>query len=74
MMTGHWRIKKLDQDSYEGVTDGVIGTARGRVCGQAFQWQYRFRLRVGNRYINVKFNDCTSATLVGEATGFSKNN
>ena len=53
----HWRIKKLDQDSYEGVTDGVIGTARGRICGQAFQWQYRFRLRVGKRYINVKFND-----------------
>ena len=23
---------------------------------------------------NVKVNDCTSATLVGEATGYSKNN
>ena len=25
-------------------------------------------------FVNVKINDCTSATLVGEATGFSKNN
>ena len=25
-------------------------------------------------FVNVKINDCTSATLVGKATGFSKNN
>ncbi|MEM9363971.1 MAG: TRAM domain-containing protein, partial [Bacteroidota bacterium] len=29
--------------------------------------------RVGD-FVNVKINDCTSATLIGEAVGFSKNN
>jgi len=25
-------------------------------------------------FVNVKVNDCTSATLIGEAVGYSKNN
>ena len=31
------------------------------------------KFNVGD-FVNVKINDCTSATLVGQATGFSKNN
>ena len=31
------------------------------------------KFNVGD-FVNVKVNDCTSATLVGEATGYSKNN
>lgn len=52
-----WHIRKTGPDGYEGVAEGVIGRAKGWVCGQAFHWRYRFALPVGKRRINIDFDD-----------------
>ena len=52
-----WNIRKTRSDTYEGVAEGVIGIAKGRVCGQAFRWRYRFALSVGKRRIMIDFDD-----------------
>ena len=54
-----WKLKK-DQNNpnhYSGYADGVIGTASGSVSGNAFNWKYGFKLKVGNSTLNVKFDD-----------------
>ena len=52
-----WYITKVGARSYEGRADGVIGTAKGVVQGGALNWTYRFALAVGDRTLNVRFND-----------------
>ena len=54
-----WKLTK-DQNNpnhYSGYADGVIGTASGSVNGNAFNWKYGFKLKVGNSTLNVKFDD-----------------
>ena len=54
-----WKLKKdiNNPNKYSGYADGVIGTATGSVNGNAFNWKYGFKLKVGNNHINVKFDD-----------------
>ncbi len=52
-----WQIRITQPNSYEGVAEGVVGKAKGRVCGQAFHWRYRFAIPFGNRQINIDFDD-----------------
>lgn len=52
-----WHITKSSSENYDGIAEGVVGKASGRVCGQAFQWKYKFRLQVGKRIILVSFDD-----------------
>lgn len=52
-----WRIKKLDDHTYEGRADDVIGTASGVSYGNALNWVYELDLEVGERTIQVKFDD-----------------
>lgn len=54
-----WKLTK-DQNNpnhYSGYADGVIGTASGSVSGNAFNWKYGFKLKVGDSTLNVKFDD-----------------
>ena len=54
-----WKLTK-DQNNpnhYSGYADGVIGNASGSVSGNAFNWKYGFKLKVGNSTLNVKFDD-----------------
>ena len=54
-----WKLTK-DQNNpnhYSGYADGVVGTASGSVSGNAFNWKYGFKLKVGNSTLNVKFDD-----------------
>ena len=54
-----WKLTK-DQNNpnhSSGYADGVIGTASGSVSGNAFNWKYGFKLKVGNSTLNVKFDD-----------------
>ncbi len=54
-----WKLTK-DQNNpnfYTGYADGVIGTASGSVSGNAFNWKYGFKLKVGSSTLNVKFDD-----------------
>lgn len=54
-----WKLTKdhNNPNHYSGYADGVIGTASGSVSGNAFNWKYGFKLKVGNSTLNVKFDD-----------------
>ena len=52
-----WRIRKLDDHTYEGRADGVIGTARGKAYGNALNWRYDYNLPIGDDTWRVHFND-----------------
>ncbi len=52
-----WRIQILGDGRYSGTTNGVIGSAEGRVVGPALNWSYDFDLKVGERTWQVHFND-----------------
>lgn len=52
-----WRIRRLDDHTYEGTADDVIGTARGRAFGNAMNWSYRVDLPVGEATWRVTFDD-----------------
>ncbi len=52
-----WTITKTGDHEYQGQADGVIGIARGQAYGNALNWRYQFALPVGDRKLNVTFND-----------------
>ncbi|MDJ0950974.1 MAG: DUF3833 domain-containing protein [Alphaproteobacteria bacterium] len=52
-----WRIKKLDDNSYEGRADDVVGPAKGKAFGNALNWQYTLALKMGDSVWNVRFDD-----------------
>lgn len=52
-----WTIWRLDDTTYEGKADGVVGVARGKAQGNALHWQYEFDLPVGGKTWRVKFDD-----------------
>lgn len=52
-----WRIRKLDDHTYEGKADDVVGPAKGRAFGNALNWQYTLALKVGENIYNVRFDD-----------------
>lgn len=52
-----WTLDKLDDHRYRGTADGVVGTASGAAYGNAFNWTYRFDLKVGDTTLRVDFDD-----------------
>lgn len=52
-----WRIERIDEHTYEGRADDIIGSATGVVYGNALQWSYDMDLKVGDRSWRVAFND-----------------
>ena len=52
-----WRIRKLDEHSYEGRADDVVGTAVGSRYGNALNWQYDLLITVQSQQVKVHFND-----------------
>ncbi len=52
-----WSITKTSDNDYQGTADDIIGTARGRVCGNAVQWVYNCAVAVGGRKIIFNFDD-----------------
>tara|TARA_B100000989_G_scaffold83918_1_gene60150 strand:+ start:129 stop:656 length:528 start_codon:yes stop_codon:yes gene_type:complete len=54
-----WKLTKdkKNPNYYTGYADGVIGIASGYVSGNAFNWKYAFRLKIGDSRVNVKFDD-----------------
>lgn len=52
-----WRLKRLPGGRYVGTADDVVGTARGQVAGNAFQWTYTLRLPVDGMVHEVQFDD-----------------
>ena len=56
-MTRTWRIRRLDANHYEGTADDIVGTALGRAEGIALQWRYTLTLEVGDREVDIDFDD-----------------
>ena len=53
-----WRIKKLEDGTYEGRADDVIGTAKGVASGNSLHWSYVLDLkRDSGSSIKVKLDD-----------------
>ena len=53
-----WSLKRTGPNSYEGRTPEVIGVAHGSQSGNAFNFNYDIKLKVGeNKYWKVHFND-----------------
>nr|WP_184043837.1 DUF3833 domain-containing protein [Roseospira visakhapatnamensis] len=52
-----WRIRRLDNHTYEGRADDIIGTAGGQAYGNALNWAYDLDLKMGERSLKVHFND-----------------
>ena len=52
-----WRIEKIDDHSYRGRADDVIGTASGASYGNALNWRYDMDLKVGDNSWRVGFDD-----------------
>lgn len=53
-----WRITKLDEHTYEGRADDIIGTATGKSYGNALNWRYTMDLKGKNgKTLRVDFND-----------------
>ena len=52
-----WRIGRLDEHTYEGRADDVIGVAEGTAYGNAVNWRYEIDLKVGDGSWRVRFND-----------------
>ena len=85
-----WKIKKIDQNYYEGTAPDVVGTAKGYQYGSAFKFEYDLMVPFKGKNIKVSFDDwifkqdedvaINRATLtkfgfkVGELTVFFKKN
>lgn len=52
-----WRITRVDDNSYRGEADDVVGGATGRAFGNALNWRYALDLKVGERTWRVDFDD-----------------
>jgi len=52
-----WRLTPQGGGGYEGVAGDVIGTARGKAAGNAFNWSYDIDLKVGDSIWRVTFDD-----------------
>ena len=52
-----WEIKKTGENTYEGISDDIIGVALGESSGNALNWHYTLKLKYGDGIMNVKFDD-----------------
>jgi len=52
-----WTIRRIDETTYEGTADDVIGIAEGKVFGNALNWTYQIDLAIGERSLRVRFDD-----------------
>ena len=52
-----WRIRPLGDGEYEGTAGDVVGTARGKVAGNAMRWAYDMDLPIQGSTWRVHFDD-----------------
>ena len=52
-----WNIKILGDGRYEGTAGDVIGVAKGKAAGHAFNWKYQIDLPIGDSKWRVSFDD-----------------
>ena len=52
-----WKIKKVEDDKYEGTAPDVIGIAKGVSYGSAFKFEYNLLIPFKGKKIKVRFDD-----------------
>ena len=52
-----WKIKKIDQNYYEGTAPDVVGTAKGYQYGSAFKFEYDLMVPFKGKNIKISFDD-----------------
>ncbi|GAK84369.1 putative lipoprotein precursor [Vibrio ponticus] len=52
-----WNIERLEDGSYQGTAQDIIGTATGAEQGNAMRWQYDFELPYDGSTITVAMDD-----------------
>jgi hypothetical protein len=52
-----WNLVRIDEHTYSGTADDVIGEAKGVAFGHALRWQYTLALEVDDETYHVKFDD-----------------
>ena len=52
-----WKIKKVEDDKYEGTAPDVIGIAKGVSYGSAFKFEYNLLIPFKEKKIKVRFDD-----------------
>lgn len=52
-----WTVTRHGDGRYTGTAGDVVGEARGEAAGNALRWRYVLALPVGDRVINVDFDD-----------------
>ncbi|MBC7781195.1 MAG: DUF3833 domain-containing protein [Proteobacteria bacterium] len=52
-----WTITKIDDNTYTGTADDVVGVAQGKAYGNALNWTYTLALPVSGRTWHVQFDD-----------------
>ena len=53
----HWEIIKTGENTYSGATEQIIGIALGQTSGTSFYWTYNYKLDVGDKIWEVRFDD-----------------
>ncbi len=69
----HQHVEKIEEILIEGTSKKSDAHWMGRNSQNTVAVFPKEHYKVGD-FVNVKINDCTSATLIGEAVGYSKNN
>lgn len=67
-----WRIERLGPDRYRGRAGDIVGTATGKVEGNALKWDYLMDLKVGDSTWRLGFDDWmllqSDGVLINRAT------
>lgn len=53
----NWDIKKISETKFEGCADDIIGSAKGKICGNTAHWLYEATINVGGKDYKVSFDD-----------------
>ena len=57
IQTRQWKIKKIDDNNYEGTAEDVVGKAKGYSYGPAFKFEYVLKVPIKGKNINITFDD-----------------
>lgn len=52
-----WTLTRVDENTWRGTADDVVGEARGELRGNALRWRYVLALPVDGRTWQVDFDD-----------------
>ena len=67
-----WKFSKLDEISYKGLANDIIGEAIAKEQGNAFNMKYKMDLDLGFAELRVNFNDwmfkIDEETIINKAT------